>query len=80
MRTRALFEGVMEGILSLGILAAGWLYPAWFLGRDAIMRHETDTRLGPAFLFCLVGSFILAVLAVRSFRRARTLEPSCISK
>ena len=74
VRKRALLQGIIRAIFSLSILAVGWLFPAWFLAQDPITRHETDTRLGPAFLFCLVVSFIFAVLAVRSFRLASSSE------
>lgn len=71
----AILEGVFWAILALGVVAAGWLYPVWFLGRDSVMREDTDLRLGAArgmaLWFCLLSGFVLAVLAIRSFRRAR---------
>ena len=69
-RKRALLAAVFEAVFAVGVLAVGWLYPAWSIGRDPIMRHDTDTRLGPAFLFSIVVGFIFAVLAARSVRRA----------
>ena len=68
-------DGIFWMLLSLGILAVGWLYPAWFLGRDPIMQRDTDLRLGAArggcFLFCLMACFVFAVLGVRSFHHVR---------
>lgn len=74
MRRRAVLTGVFQAVFGVGILVAGWLYPVWCLGRDSILRHDTDTRLGPAFLFSMVAGFVFAVLAVRSFRRACSRE------
>jgi hypothetical protein len=67
-RRKAFLGGVIWVVLSLGVLAMGWLYPVWFLGHDPIMQRDPDTRLGPAFLLCLIASFVFAVLAVRSFQ------------
>jgi hypothetical protein len=61
-RRKALLDGIFWMVFSLGALAMGWLYPAWFLGRDPTMQSDWDARLrlGPAILFCLVVAFIFA--------------------
>jgi hypothetical protein len=69
-RKRALLAAVFEAVFAAGVLVVGWLYPVWSIGRDPTMRHDTDTRLGPAFLFSIIVGFIFAVLAARSVRRA----------
>jgi hypothetical protein len=74
-RRKALLDGMIRALFSLGILAMGWFYPGWFFERDPIMHHETDRRLGSAELLSLLASFIFAVLAVRSLRRACISEP-----
>jgi len=79
-RRRALRDGMLWLVLSLGVLAMGWLYPAWFFGRDPIMRHDPDPRVGPAFLIGLVASFIFALLATRRFRHLRNSDPPSASK
>jgi hypothetical protein len=80
MHTRALFQGMWQALFSVGVLVVGWLYPVWSLGRDPTTRHDTDTRLGPAFLFSMVVGFVFAILAVRSFRRACRRELPPLSK
>jgi hypothetical protein len=70
-RRRALRDALLWMVLSVGVLAMGWLYPAWFFGRDPIMQRDTDPRVGPALMFCLIASCVFAVLAVRSFRHVR---------
>lgn len=77
---KAIRDGLLWIILSVGVLAIGWIYPAWFLGRDAITQRDTDLRLmnarGEAFLFCLLVSFVFALLAVRSFHHGRGSKSS----
>ncbi|HWX19505.1 MAG TPA: zinc ribbon domain-containing protein [Candidatus Binatia bacterium] len=82
LRTRrgALRDGILWLVLSLGVLAIGWLYPAWFFGRDPIMRHDPDPRVGPAVLIGLATSFTFAVLAVRSFRHMGGSQSASASK
>lgn len=79
-RRKAIRDGLVWIILSVGVLAMGWIYPAWFLGRDPIRQRDTDLRLmnarGEAFLFCLLVSFVFAVLAVRSFHHGRASKSS----
>jgi hypothetical protein len=72
IRRAALLQGVFRAIFSLGILAIGLLYPAWYLGPHAV--QEFDNRLEKPQLFSLVVSFTFAVLAVKSFLRARNPE------
>lgn len=74
-RRKAIRDGLVWIVLGLGVLAMGWIYPAWFLGRDPVTQRDTDLRLmnarGDVFLFCLIVSFMFAILAVRSFRHVR---------
>lgn len=79
-RRKAIRDGLLWIILNVGVLAMGWIYPAWFLGRDPITQRDRDLRLmnarGEAFLFCLLVSFVFAVLAVRSFHHGHDSKSS----
>ena len=72
-RRKAIRDGLVWIALGLAVLVMGWIYPAWFLGRDPITQRDTDLRLmnarGEAFLFCLILSFVFAVLGVRRLQR-----------
>ena len=68
IRRAALLQGGFRMIVSLGILAIGFLYPTWFLGPGA--PRSFDDRLERPQFFCLVVSSIFALLALKSFLRA----------
>ena len=68
IRRAALLQAVFWAVFSAGILAAGLLYPAWYLGPVAV--KDFDNRLEKAWLFSLIASFTFALLAVRSLLRA----------
>ena len=72
-RRKAVVSGTFWMILCLGVLPMGWLYPAWFFGRDPIMQRDPDPRIGPAVVFSVIASIAFAVVALRSFRNARKM-------
>ena len=70
VRRRALLSGVFQALFAMGVLIVGWIYPAWFISKDPIMRNDTDPRLGPAVELSIAVGLVFAVLAGRSFWRA----------
>jgi hypothetical protein len=80
LRRKALGKGLLEAAFAIGVFLVGWIYPAWFIAKDPIMQHDTDTRLGPAVLFAITVGFLFAVLAVRDLLRACRREVASTSK
>jgi hypothetical protein len=66
-------DGLVWVVLSIGALAMGCI---WFLGREPIMDLRPMNARGGAFLFSLIVSLVLAVLAVRSFHHGRGSKSS----
>jgi hypothetical protein len=84
VRRVAIRGGIFWIVSSLGVLALGWIFPAWFLASDPITQRDSDLRLMNArvegFLLCLITSFVFAVLALRSFCSARDSSSAAASK
>ena len=70
LRRRALVQGVFEAFFAVGVLIVAWIYAAWSISKDPIMRSDTDTGIGPAAVFSIAVALVFGVLAVRSFWRA----------
>jgi hypothetical protein len=73
-RNRALVQGIISTILSLIFLGGGWLYPVLSLHRELTGSYDPDLQIEPVIVLSLIASFVLAVLAVRSFWLAGALD------